>query len=230
MSRGLGDVYKRQEVTHNTVVLRKGKVNAALPQSKTSEVTGKVTDRSGSPLPGVTILIKGTSLGTVTDTEGIFKIALPQKKDVVLVFSFIGMKTQEIVLKDDKPLKVVMQEDAKEIDEVVVTGIFERKKEGFTGSATTVTGEEIKKLTSNNVLRALSMIDPGFRMNVSNVAGSNPNALPDFEMRGQANMGNYDGEDVVIMRGDIDTRPNQPLFVLDGICLLYTSPSPRDTR
>ena len=84
------------EVTHNTVVLRKGKVNAALPQSKTSEVTGKVTDRSGSPLPGVTILIKGTSLGTVTDTEGIFKIALPQKKDVVLVFSFIGMKTQEI--------------------------------------------------------------------------------------------------------------------------------------
>ena len=161
------------EVTHNTVVLRKGKVNAALPQSKTSEVTGKVTDRSGSPLPGVTILIKGTSLGTVTDTEGIFKIALPQKKDVVLVFSFIGMKTQEIVLKDDKPLKVVMQEDAKEIDEVVVTGIFERKKEGFTGSATTVTGEEIKKLTSNNVLRALSMIDPGFRMNVSNVAGSN---------------------------------------------------------
>lgn len=116
------------EVTHNTVVLRKGKVNAALPQSKTSEVTGKVTDRSGSPLPGVTILIKGTSLGTVTDTEGIFKIALPQKKDVVLVFSFIGMKTQEIVLKDDKPLKVVMQEDAKEIDEVVVTGIFNRKK------------------------------------------------------------------------------------------------------
>ncbi len=66
------------EVTHNTVVLRKGKVNAALPQSKTSEVTGKVTDRSGSPLPGVTILIKGTSLGTVTDTEGIFKFSLPQ--------------------------------------------------------------------------------------------------------------------------------------------------------
>ena len=122
------------EVTHNTVVLRKGKVNAALPQSKTSEVTGKVTDRSGSPLPGVTILIKGTSLGTVTDTEGIFKIALPQKKDVVLVFSFIGMKTQEIVLKDDKPLKVVMQEDAKEIDEVVEEakndreGVFKRYK------------------------------------------------------------------------------------------------------
>ena len=96
------------------------------------------------------------------------------------------------------------------MDEVVVTGIFERKKEGFTGSATTVTGEEIKKLTSNNVLRALSMIHPGFRMNVGDVAGSNPNALPDFEMRGQANMGNYDGEDVVIMRGDVDTRPNQP--------------------
>ena len=57
------------------------------------------------------------------------------------------------------------------------------------------------------------MIDPGFRMNVSNVAGSNPNALPDFEMRGQANMGNYDGEDVVIMRGRYQTPVPTSLYL-----------------
>ena len=174
------------EVTHNTVVLRKGKVNAALPQSKTSEVTGKVTDRSGSPLPGVTILIKGTSLGTVTDTEGIFKIALPQKKDVVLVFSFIGMKTQEIVLKDDKPLKVVMQEDAKEIDEVVVTGIFNRKKDSFTGASATFDGEQLRSVGTQNVIASLKTLDPSFNVLENNEFGSDPNKLPDIEIRGKS--------------------------------------------
>lgn len=191
--------------------------SVGLPQAESRTVTGKVKDVQGNSLPGVSVFIKGTTLGIATDVDGAYSLTIPEQKDIVLVFSFVGMKNQEVALKNQKEINVVMEEDAKVMDEVVVTGIFERKKEGFTGSATTVTGDELKKMTSNNVLRALSMIDPGFRMNVSNVAGSNPNALPDFEMRGQANMGNYDGDDVVIMRGDIDTRPNQPLFVLDGI-------------
>jgi len=190
---------------------------ANLPQVTERTITGVVKDVQGNLLPGVSVFVKGTTLGVATDAQGVYRLTLPDQKDIVLVFSFVGMKSQEIPLKNQKEIHVVLEEDAQQMEEVVVTGIFERKKEGFTGSATTVSGEEIKKLTSNNVLRALSMIDPGFRMNVSNVAGSNPSALPDFEMRGQANMGNYDGEDVVIMRGDIDTRPNQPLFVLDGI-------------
>ena len=196
------------EVTHNTVVLRKGKVNAALPQSKTSEVTGKVTDRSGSPLPGVTILIKGTSLGTVTDTEGIFKIALPQKKDVVLVFSFIGMKTQEIVLKDDKPLKVVMQEDAKEIDEVVVTGIFNRKKDSFTGASATFDGEQLRSVGTQNVIASLKTLDPSFNVLENNEFGSDPNKLPDIEIRGKSSL--------ISTRDELSEDPNQPLFILDG--------------
>ena len=196
------------EVTHNTVVLRKGKVNAALPQSKTSEVTGKVTDRSGSPLPGVTILIKGTSLGTVTDTEGIFKIALPQKKDVVLVFSFIGMKTQEIVLKDDKPLKVVMQEDAKEIDEVVVTGIFNRKKDSFTGASATFDGEQLRSVGTQNVIASLKTLDPSFNVLENNEFGSDPNKLPDIEIRGKSSL--------ISTRDEVSEDPNQPMFILDG--------------
>ena len=84
-----------------------------------------------------------------------------------------------------------LEEEKEDLEEVVVTGIFTRKKEGFTGSATQVTGEEIKRMTSGNVLKALEMLDPGFRMNSSNLAGSNPNAIPDFQMRGQASMGNY---------------------------------------
>lgn len=203
------------ELEDEFIILMKAKTQA-LPQQEV-KITGTVVDKDKNPLPGVSVFVKGTTVGVATDMDGKFNLSLPTIQDITLVFSFVGMKTKEVKLTNDKPLEVILEEDAQEIDEVVVTGIFERKKEGFTGSATTVSGEEIKKMTSNNVLRALSMIDPGFRMNTSNIAGSNPSALPDFEMRGQANMGNYDGTDKVFMRGDIDTRPNQPLFVLDGI-------------
>ena len=116
-----------------------------------------------------------------------------------------------------KPLHVVLEEDAQTMGEVVVTGIFERKKEGFTGSANRMTGDDIRKLSSGNILNAITMLDPGFRMGDNMLSGSNPSSVPDFSMRGQSSMGDYSTDETVIMRGDIDTRPNQPLFVLDGI-------------
>ena len=85
----------------------------------------------------------------------------------------------------------VSQVEAAEMEEVVVTGIFERKKVGFTGSANRMSGEEISKLTSGNVLNAIQMLDPGFRMGDNIMSGSNPNAIPEFNMRGQASMGDY---------------------------------------
>ena len=161
-------------------------------------MTGKVTDRSGSPLPGVTILIKGTSLGTVTDTEGIFKIALPQKKDVVLVFSFIGMKTQEIVLKDDKPLKVVMQEDAKEIDEVVVTGYQVIDKRKNTSAVTTVKVDDIMIPAATSIDQMLEGRVPGMiLMSNSGEVG----VVPKIRIRGTSTL--------------IGNR--EPLWVVDGI-------------
>lgn len=180
-------------------------------------IRGKVVDSQRNPLPGVTILIKGTTIGVSSDEKGNFQLPMADKEEVTLEFSFVGMKKKEMRWKGEPELVVVLEEEVSEIDEVVVTGIFKRKKEGFTGSATQVSGEEIKKMTAGNVLKALEMLDPGFKMNTSNLAGSNPNAIPDFQMRGQASMGNYEGEDFVVMRGDYNTRPNQPLFVLDGI-------------
>ncbi len=180
-------------------------------------IQGKVTDVKREPLPGVTVRLKGTQLGCVTDIDGLFSMTLPKTTDPVLVFSFIGMKTVEVKYTGQKEIKVTLNEDVNQMEEVVVTGIFKRNKEGFTGSATQVSGEEIKKITAGNVLKALEMLDPGFKMNTSNLAGSNPNAVPDFQMRGQASMGNYESNDVVVLRGDVNTRPNQPLFVLDGV-------------
>ena len=195
------------------VVRRKTVAAETLGERK---VTGTVRDESNSPLPGVAVVLKGTTVGTSTDIDGKYALSLPEG-DYTLVFSMLGMKAQEEIVGNRAEINVVLQEDVTEIDEVVVTGIFTRKKEGFTGSATQVSGDEIRKMTSGNVLKALEMLDPGFRMNTSNLAGSNPQAIPEFNMRGQSNMGDYQANDVVVLRGDYNNRPNQPLFVLDGI-------------
>ena len=73
-----------------------------------------------NPLPGVTVVLKGTSVGVVTDVDGHFKMDLPADHETVLVFSFVGMKTQEVYYKGEKELNVVMEEDVKQMDEVVV--------------------------------------------------------------------------------------------------------------
>lgn len=198
----------------NHIVVKQA--DAAAPQEKTV-IKGKVTDSKGSPLPGVTVRIKGTNIGVVSDNDGHYELTLPAGTDPTLIFSFVGMLSQEAKYTGQKELNIIMHEDVNEMEEVVVTGIFERKEEGFTGSATTLNSEDIRRMTSGNVLKALEMADPGFKMNVSNLAGSNPNVIPDFQMRGQASMGNYEATDVVTMRGDVNSRPNQPLFVLDGV-------------
>lgn len=217
MEKCLKDTGLTFELTNGVVI-----VKPVIPAKNTSPqkervLSGGVKDARGDALPGVTVRIKGTSLGVVTDIDGNWKLGIPEMKEVVLVFSFVGMKTQEIKPGNRTMIEVVMEMAEEKLEEVVVTGIFKRNKEGFTGSATRVSGDEIKKMTSGNVLKALEMLDPGFRMNTSNLAGSNPNAVPDFQMRGQASMGNYQSDDVVVLRGDVNTRPNQPLFVLDGV-------------
>lgn len=189
----------------------------SLKRQNMRQITGQVKDTNGDPLPGVNVRTDDSSVGGATDMDGKFAIAIPEGKQVKTVhFSYIGMQKLSMPF-DGAPLTVVMKDDAHAVDEVVVTGIFERKKEGFTGSANRMSGEEIRKLTSGNVLNAIQMLDPGFRMEESMISGSNPSSVPNFNMRGQSSMGDYSTDETIIMRGDVDTRPNQPLFVLDGI-------------
>lgn len=188
---------------------------SAIAQDKT--ITGVVTDTSGEPIPGVSVQVKGKKIKTITSSEGKFTLILPADyTSRNITFSFVGMKSK-VVKWDGKPMKVILEEDSKSLDDVVVTGIFQRKKEGFTGSANRMSGDDIRNLTSGNILNAISMLDPGFRQGDNMLSGSNPSSVPDFNMRGQSSMGDYSTDETVIMRGDIDTRPNQPLFVLDGI-------------
>ena len=125
-------------------------------------ISGVVTDTDGAPLPGVTVLVKGTSLGSATDTEGKFKLSLPSQENVVLVFSFVGMQTKEVPYKGESEIKVTLQTDVTEMEQVVVTGIFTRKTESYTGAATTIKKEELQKMGNQNVFTIPEKFRPGF--------------------------------------------------------------------
>ena len=180
-----------------------------LPQSR--KITGRVRDHGGHPLPGVTVVLKGTSVGVVTDVDGHFKMDLPADHETVLVFSFVGMKTQEVYYKGEKELNVVMEEEVKQMDEVVVTGIFSKSKESYTGAVSVITEKELKSFGNRNILTTLRNIDPSFNILESNEWGSNPNRLPEVQIRGAANM-----PDIDQLQSDTKAELNTPLIIMNG--------------
>ena len=177
-------------------------------QVKSRVFTGVVTDPNGEPLPGVTVVVKGTTLGSATDVDGKFELSLALEGDVSLVFSFVGMQTREIAVKDEKPLRVILNEDAEDLEEVVVTGVFVRRAESFTGSATTVTRKELLKRGNQNLIQSLRNLDPALNVSQNLSFGSDPNKLPDMDLRGTSSFPD--------IKGQYTSNPNLPLFILDG--------------
>jgi TonB-linked SusC/RagA family outer membrane protein len=117
-------------------------------------VSGTVTDESGQPLPGVTVVIKGTTQGTVTNAEGSYSLSnIPE--DATLVFSFVGMRTQEVVVGNQTSIDVTMQVDAIGIEEVVAIGYGTQKRVNLTGAVSTVRSEDLSKVTTSNTSQLL---------------------------------------------------------------------------
>lgn len=183
----------------NTVVVRPMPLQQQQVQER--KVTGVVKDEQGNVLPGVTIVLKGTSIGGATDVDGNFALEIPNMENLVLVFSFVGMETCEVTIKDNKPLTVVMHEDVQAMDEVVVTGYFNKAKSSYTGSAVSVRGEELKKISPTNLFKALQAYEPSFRIVENKEVGADPNAVPDILIRGKSS---FEG------------NSNNPLFIMDG--------------
>lgn len=202
------------KLVEDFLVIAKEEVKAVQKDDEGRKIEGKVTDKDKQPLPGVTVLVKGTKLGVVTDTAGKFQLTLPLEKEVTLQFSFIGMKAQEVKIKDYKPLSIVLEEETTEVEEVVVNGIFQRKAGSFTGSALTMKGEDLKRVSNSNVFASLKNLDPSLMIFDNLEFGSDPNKMPTMALRGKTA---FDlGSDDIDLKGSYANDPNAPLFILDG--------------
>ena len=195
-------------------------IHASLPGQQKKEVvvtkvSGVVTDKQGMPLPGVAVMVKGTTTGAATDLDGKYVIDVPSaSKKVVLVFSFVGMKTHEEALNGRATINVKLMDDSKQMDEVVVTGIFERKAESFTGSSVSLKNEDLKRVGNQNVFQSLKNLDPSLMIFDNMESGSDPNKNPKMTLRGSSSI-DLGGDDLDI-KGTYANDPNAPLFILDG--------------
>lgn len=178
---------------------------------KSHLLVGRVIDVNKEPLPGVTVRLENTNMGTATNFDGVFSFRLPVMSGK-LILSFVGYKTKEVEFKlPSDTLKIVMEEEIKNMEEVVVTGYFTKAKESFTGSEVTIETEELKKVGALSITQALSAFDPSIRLAESLTNGSNPNVLPDITIRGE------NGFDLRANADDATTNPNAPLYILDGV-------------
>lgn len=189
-------------------------------KKKEIRIAGRVTDEEKQPLPGVTVRVKGINLGTATNTEGKYSLTLPEMKEIVLVYSFVGMITQEVKYAGKDTINVVLKEDKVKMDEVVVTGYMNVRKESFTGNVTTVTKDQLMKTNNRNVIAALQVFDPSFRIKENNIWGSDPNSLPEFTIRGESSIEINKGLAAEVnrrtQRTNLKDNPNLPIFILDG--------------
>ena len=184
-------------------------------------VSGLVLDKATQePLIGATILITdGTgkdkgARGCITDIDGKFSIRLAKKESVSI--SYIGYESvSKQVVKDEYNLVVELKPSI-ELDDVVVTGISRRNKNSFTGNYVEVKGEALRQMNPTNILKGLQFFDPSFKIIENNKTGSDPNAEPDFQIRGDQSLVSKSMNSMDLMLDNVSSRPNTPLFVLDG--------------
>ncbi|MBO9561135.1 MAG: SusC/RagA family TonB-linked outer membrane protein [Niastella sp.] len=173
---------------------------------KMTTVYGKVVDEKGIGITGASVVLKGAGRGVTTNQAGNFVFALLPIGGKLQI-SYVGFETQEIEVRPGN-VTITMKSAEAKLNDVVVTGIYTRKSESFTGAAQTYTREDLQKVGNVNVLQSLKNLDPTFNL-VENLAmGSNPNTLPEIQLRGQSGFPD--------LKGEYQTNPNQPLFILDG--------------
>lgn len=169
--------------------------STAFAQSRT--VSGKVTSSEGDALPGVNVLVKNTSNGTVTDVDGNYSLSV--EENVSLVFSYVGYLAEEVVVGNQSVINVTLDPNMETLSEVVVIGYGEREKKDLTGSISTVNADEIARTKSMSPQFALQGRTPGVFVSTP---GGDPGARPNVQIRGVTTFGENN---------------SQPLYVVDGV-------------
>ena len=181
----------------NVIIIRE---KWALPKNQDVEVRGTVRDEKGTSLPGVTVVIKGTTLGTATDDKGEFVLRLPRQEGITLVFSYVGMKLEEVKFTGQKDMQVVLYADEQEMEEVVVTGYQVIDKRYVTSAITTVNAADV-------LVPGMTSIDQALEGRVP-------------ELLLMSNSGEVGATPRIRIRGTSTLLGNrEPLWVLDGFIL-----------
>ncbi|MCD0488714.1 SusC/RagA family TonB-linked outer membrane protein [Pedobacter sp. MC2016-14] len=175
------------------------------------DVRISVLDETGGILPGATITVKGTNRKVVSGADGKFFLTNVDES-AVLVITYLGYATQEVKLKKGQTTVTVrMKPSANDMNDVVVTGIFNKPKESYTGAERTITEKELKQFQGRNLFTTIGNIDPSFYVVPNNASGADPNKIPDIQLRGTRSLPNIDqiGDETV-------AKLNTPLIILDG--------------
>ncbi len=168
------------------------------PATAKRTIQGRITNAAGEPLPGATVVYQ--EYGAVSDGQGNFTISVPSSCEYLDV-SFIGFNTLHFALDGRSQVNIALTESAHTVDDVVVTGYFTKSKESFTGAVTSIKREDLRKFGNANLLEAIQLSDPSFKIKMNNERGSDPNTLPEFFIRGESSfMGSS----------------NLPTFIVDG--------------
>ena len=189
-------------------------------QQQNLKVSGVVTDEAGEPLIGVSVLVKGTTLGNITDLNGRFSLDVPEGS--ILEISYIGYKTQSIKAQRE-PMNIVLKEDAQKLDEVVVVGFGTQKKVNLTGSVSAVTGDDISKRPVANAAILLQGQIPGLRVNQGlgqpGVEGTS------FRIRGQGTFSSAGSDPLILINGVPGSMTNLDPSVIESVSVLKDAAS-----
>ena len=192
-------------IQNKIIVLQKRKEASVLPQSMRT-LKGIVVDQHGEPLPGVSVMLKGTSLGVSTDSHGHFSFSVPDSHtNPELLFSFIGMQTESYKVQGDKDIRIIMHESNESLDEVIVTGMEVIKKDRMTGSATVVTAKDLQMQGVTSLDRILEGRIAG--LNSTTISGA-PGTRAKITIRGENNL----------------SGNTEPLWIVDGLPLMSGVP------
>ena len=182
-----------------------------------------VSDEKEQPIPNASVLAKGTRIGTSTDAEGYFALKVPAGVNSLQI-GHVNFNALDITANSRQLQTFRLQPKSGQMNEVVVTmGLFKRAKDNFTGSSTTVSGEQLRQVNNTNILDALKLFDPSVRIPDNVQFGSDPNRLPTITLRGTNNFPQTTATSTTTtpssgadFMANYQNNPNQPLFILDG--------------
>lgn len=189
-------------------------------QQQNLKVSGVVTDEAGEPLISVSVLVKGTTLGNITDLNGRFSLDVPEGS--ILEISYIGYKTQSIKAQRE-PMNIVLKEDAQKLDEVVVVGFGTQKKVNLTGSVSAVTGDDISKRPVANAAILLQGQIPGLRVNQG--LGQPGGEGTSFRIRGQGTFSSAGSDPLILINGVPGSMTNLDPSVIESVSVLKDAAS-----